>query len=445
MTPENISLASSIASLSASERRELLQKLSRRQAEALRHDWRFWARPKQMAPPGDWRFWLNLSGRGTGKTRAGAEFIRERIDTYSHITLCGAIASEVRDVMVEGESGLMSVFPDKQRPNYEPSKRRITFHSGARAVLLSADEPDRIRGRQSDLIWCDELAAWRYPESFDQLMLGFRLGEDPRCVITTTPKPTPLIKQLVARAHPEKGDGTVALTRESTYDNLHNLAPAFAAEIIARYEGTRLGRQELLAEILDDLEGALWKRDQLEGLRVRQADLPAFVRIVVGVDPSGGVAETGIVVAGLGVDGHGYVLDDCSCEGSPNLWGVAVIDAMDKYSGDRIVAEVNQGGAMVSSTIRTVRESAPIRTVHASRGKMARAEPVAALYEQRKVHHVGAFTTLEDQMCGWEPTGNQPSPDRLDALVWALTDLMIGQRESTPQGPQVVTGGRSYG
>ena len=427
MTLENDSLRAWNASLSTTQRKSLVQSLSQAEAEALLYDWELWARPLQLAPPGDWRFWLNLSGRGVGKTRTGAEFIRARVDRYQYITLCGAIASEVRDVMVEGESGLLSVFPPWQRPVYEPSKRRLTFHTGARAEMLSADEPDRVRGRQSDLLWCDELAAWRYPESFDQLMLGFRLGLDPRCVITTTPKPTPLIKQLVQRAHPSKGDGTVVLTRESTWANVANLSKAFAQEIIARYQGTRLGRQELDAEVLDDMEGALWHRDEIEATRVRLSQVPQLTRTVVGVDPSGGVAETGIIVAARGVDGHAYVLDDLSCEGSPNRWGIAVVDALERYRADRIIAEVNQGGAMVESTIRTVDRSAPIRTVRAAQGKLARAEPVAALYEQGRVHHVRPFPELEDQMCEWEPTAGLPSPDRLDALVWALTALMLKQ------------------
>jgi len=259
-------------------------------------------------------------------------------------------------------------------------------------------------------------------------------------VITTTPKPVPLIRELAGRE-----DGSVHLTRGSTFDNAANLSPAALEELRRRYEGTRLGRQELYAEVIEDVEGALFSRAQLGGLRVRQAHLPDFIRIVVGVDPSGGVAETGIVVVGLGADRHGYVLDDCSTGGSPNQWGLAVVDAYDKYQADRIVAEVNQGGAMVESTIRTVEPAASLRTVRASKGKIARAEPVAALYEQGRAHHVGAFPALEDQMCGWEAASGQPSPDRLDALVWAFTDLMLTDNEWQPQGVLVRADTRSFG
>jgi len=402
------------------------------------------ARPEQLPPPGDWTAWLILSGRGWGKTRTGAEWLAEWMEATpdSEWAIIAPKLADARTVCVEGKVGLLRVLSPGVLAGYNKNTYEVTLTNGAKAFLYGAEEPRvGVRGRNLSGAWCDELAAWRYREVWDEgLMPALRVGERPRVVVTTTPKPVPLIRELAGR-----GDGSVHVTRGSTFDNAANLSPAALEELRRRYEGTRLGRQELYAEIIEDVEGALWSRGQLEALRVRQSQLPDFARIVVGVDPSGGTAETGIVVAGLGADRHAYVLDDCTAGGSPNVWGVAVIDALDKYQGDRIVAEVNQGGAMVTSTIRTVRENAPIRTVRAARAKQARAEPVAALYEQGRVHHVGAFPLLEDQLCGWEPNSNAPSPDRLDALVWALTDLMLGESEWVPQAPNVIAGQRSYG
>lgn len=402
------------------------------------------ARPDQLQPGGDWTTWLILTGRGWGKTRTGAEWLAEQMEATpdSEWAIIAPKLADARTVCVEGKVGLLRVLSTGVLAGYNKNTYEVLLTNGAKAFLYGAEEPRvGVRGRNLSGAWCDELASWRYREVWDEgLMPALRVGERPRVVVTTTPKTVPLIRELAGR-----DDASVHVTRGSTFDNAANLSPAALEELKRRYEGTRLGRQELYAEIIDDVEGALWTRSQLEASRVRQAELPTFVRIVIGVDPSGGVAETGIIVGGLGVDRHGYILDDCTVGGSPNAWGAAVIDALDKYQGDRIVAEVNQGGAMVSSTIRTVRENAPIRTVRAARAKQARAEPVAALYEQGRVHHVGAFPLLEDQMCGWEPNSNAPSPDRLDALVWALTDLMLGECESTPEGPQVVTAGRSYG
>lgn len=405
------------------------------------YDWSIWARPAQLAPPGDWRIWLILAGRGFGKTRSGAEWVRQQVDqgTAGRIALVGATAADVRDTMVEGESGLLRVFPDEQRPRYEPSKRRITFHNGAIATTYSADEPDRLRGPNHDLAWADEVAAWRYAESWDQLMFGLRIGERPRAVATTTPKPTRLIRNLVERHD-------TAVTRGSTYDNAQNLSPAFLDEMRTRYEGTRLGRQELDAELLLDADGALWNRDMLDDART--TTVPTLTRIVVAIDPAitanAGSDETGIVVAGVGVDGHGYVLEDRTVKGTPAEWAAAAVTAFHVHKADRIVAESNQGGDMVSHTLRTVDQNVPIRLVHASRGKRTRAEPVAALYEQGRVHHAGAFPELEDQLCTWTPDG--PSPDRLDALVWALTELMVQAQapeavvpfQSTRQSPWTI-------
>lgn len=336
--------------------------------------------------------------------------------------------------MVEGESGLLSVCwaGDRTyageligRPTYEPSKRRLTWANGAIATLFSAEEPERLRGPQHDRLWCDELAAWKYlRETWDMAMFGLRLGDRPRTCITTTPKPLPLVKEIAK-------DARTVITRGSTFDNASNLAPTFLKAIRDKYEGTRLGRQELNAEILDDLPGALWTRDAIDEHRVRQ--VPDLQRIVVAVDPSGTKGESddgdeiGIVVAGKGVDGRAYVLADRSCKLSPDGWGRRAVAAYEEFKADRIVAERNFGGAMVEHVIRTIDRKASYKEVTASRGKVARAEPVAALYEQGRVSHVGSFPELEDQLCMIDASGyiGEGSPDRADALVWALTELMI--------------------
>lgn len=397
----------------------------RRSEQAAVFDWPRHARDNQLPPDGDWTTWLFLAGRGTGKTRAGAEWVRMNIDagTASRIALVGPTAADVRDVMIEGESGILAISPPWNRPQYEPSKRRLTWPNGAIATAYSADEPDRLRGPQHDLAWTDEPAAWRYPETWDNLMFGLRLGADPRAMATTTPRPVRLIRELLQQ-------DTTAVTTGNTYENRDNLAPAFLEQIIRRYEGTRLGRQEIMGELLEDIPGALWERKRVDELRVKKP--PELTRIVVAIDPamtSGEDAdETGIVVAGLGDDGDGYVLTDRTCRMSPAGWGNRAITALDEFTGDRIVAEVNNGGDMVEHTLRSIRRSVPYKAVHASRGKRARAEPIAALYEQGRIHHVGSHPDLEDQMCTYVPDGVDYSPDRVDALVWALTDLMLGSQ-----------------
>lgn len=402
---------------------ELVAALSDQDALALAYDWvGTWARPNQLPPPGAWSTWLVLAGRGYGKSRLGAEFIRAEVEAgrARRVALVGRSAADVRDVMIEGESGILACSPPWCRPLYEPSKRRLSWPSGAVATAYSADEPDQLRGPQHDLAWADELAAWSYPDAWDQLQMGLRLGAHPRQVVTTTPRPTPIIRRLLA-------DASTTTTRGSTYDNAANLAPSFLAEVRRRYDGTRLGRQELYAEILDDTPGALWTRDRIEASRVRVA--PVLRRVVVAIDPAvsadEGSDETGIVVAGIDAEGHAFVLADRSGRMSPDAWARAARDARKDHQADRIVAEANQGGAMVELTIRTVDPLAPVRLVHASRGKQARAEPVAALYEQGRVHHVGCLPQLEDQLCTWVPGQSAASPDRLDALVWALTDLVL--------------------
>jgi len=356
------------------------------------------ARDEQKPPPGDWRVWLLLAGRGFGKTRTGAELVRQRIAAHRarHVALVAPTAADARDVMVEGESGLLAIAPPWNRPEYEPSKRRLTWPNGAIATTYSADEPERLRGPQHDFAWCDELAAWRYPEAWDMLMFGLRLGDDPRAVVTTTPRPTKLIKALLA-------DPKVIVTRGTTYENKRNLPPAFLEQIVRRYEGTRLGRQELQAEILEDVPGALWGHGMIDAARV--ASVPELTRIVVAIDPAAGSGEhsdeTGIVVAGKDAAGHGYVLADISGRYAPTEWARAAIKAYRAHDADRVVAEVNNGGEMVEATIRVVDPNVAFTAVRAARGKVARAEPVAALYEQGRVHHLGAFAQLEDQMCGF--------------------------------------------
>ena len=320
--------------------------------------------------------------------------------------------------MVEGESGLMAI--SRPRPIYEPSKSRITWPNGAVAALRSADEPDRFRGLQSDWVWGDELAAWRYPDAWDQIQLGHRLGDNPRAVVTTTPRPTQIIRELV-------GSPTSTVTRGSTYDNRSNLAKKFIDTIVSKYEGTRLGRQEVYAEILDDTPGALWTRAMLEAAHAKVA--PRMQRIVVAIDPAvtsdANSDETGIVVAGVDDAGLLWVLEDASGVYTPTEWANLVVKLYGRFGADRIVAEVNNGGDLVGTVLRTVDRNVSYRAVRASKGKRSRAEPVAALYEQKRVRHLGNLAKLEDQLCTWSATSGEPSPDRLDALVWAATDLVI--------------------
>jgi phage terminase large subunit-like protein len=399
------------------------------------YDWSFWARPDQLTPDGLWRIWLILAGRGWGKTRTGAEdIIAAAKRGITPMGIVAPIAADVRDVMVEGVSGILSVAPPDFRPEYQPSKQRLVFPNGVTVWTRSADNPERLRGLQSARLWLDELAAWRYPESFDMLVLGCRLGTKPQIVITTTPKPTPIIKRLVARSQGDKPD--VRLTKGSTYENRANLADDFITDIERQYEGTRLGQQELYAEILGDNPAALWTREMIEAHRKSQA--PRLKRVVVAIDPAVTANEesdeTGIVVAGVGEDGHGYVLDDGTLRGRPAQWAKQALSLYAKHQADYLVAEVNNGGDMVESTIVRAAEDGQqtvrVKQVRASRGKATRADPISRLYEQGKIHHIGYFGRLEDQMCEWVP-GEGASPDRVDALVWALTDLMLHRQGGT--------------
>jgi len=409
----------------ATAERQLTRAEEEATALAARYFWRGHARPKQLPPPGNWRVWLVCTGRGWGKTRAGAEWVRAEVESgrRGRLALVGRTAADARDVMIEGESGLLAVCPPWDRPRYEPSKRRLTWPNGAIATSYSADEPDLLRGPQHDGAWADELASWRFPEAWDMLLMGLRLGENPQVVAVTTPRPIKLIRDLMAQP-------TTVTVTGATFENEDNLPEPFLREIIARYQGTRLGRQELMGELLDDVPGALWTRQMIEQCHIAEA--PDMVRVVVAIDPavtSGDDAdETGIVAAGKGVDGHAYVLADASCRLSPDGWGRRAVDLYRAHKADRIIAEVNNGGDLVERVIRTVDVGIPYRAVRASRGKATRVEPVAALYEQSRVFHVGGFDVLEDQLCAFASDGymGSDSPDHADALVWALHELMLG-------------------
>ena len=417
---------------------EVLQQLEPKKAEELRYNYRFWARPEQIPPEeGSWNVFLALAGRGWGKTWAGAQWCREQVKCgKKRIIAVAATNSDIERVMVKGESGFLSVCwaGDKTHkgvkmgyPEWSPTKRTLTWENGATVTFFSSEEPERLRGPQGDAAWVDELCAWNKDrETYDMLQFCLRLGKHPRVFITTTPKPTKLLREII------KNEKTLTVTG-STFDNSANLAGSYLQAVKAQYEGTRLGRQELYAEILDEASGALWTRDVLAACEVDIPDPVEFAktlsRVVVAIDPAVTAnAEsdmTGMVVAGIDVNGTCYILEDATDRCTPEQWATKAVDLYFKYSADRIVAERNQGGDMVRHTIQTVNEVIPLRLVHASRGKFARAEPVSALYERHKVKHVRGLDELENQMVQWEPLGSIGSPDRLDALVWALTDLAL--------------------
>jgi phage terminase large subunit-like protein len=419
-----------MALLSRPERMKLLKKLSTRQVEGLRWDWPHWARPSQLPPEDlEWVYWMMLAGRGSGKTRAGAEWIRKQKDSCPLIALVGNTWDDVRDVMVEGPAGLQAIAPPGDYPKFEPNNRRIVWPNGAVAMMYSAQRPDKLRGPQHYAAWCDELAAWQYPEdTFSNLQFGMRLGANPRTLITTTPRPIKVVRDILQ-------DRLTRVSRTSSYANRAHLAPSYITKIIARYEGTRIGRQEIYAELLEDVPGALWSQAILDQNRLPfDAELPDLVRVVVAIDPGLSSAEdadeTGIIVVGKDFHEHAYVLSDRSGHFLPAEWAMAAIDAYrdNEHPGDRIIAEINAGGEMVENTLRMVDPGIPFKAITASRGKVVRAEPVSALYEQGRVHHVGAFPALEDQMCSfvqdWD-RARDGSPDRVDALVYAVTELLV--------------------
>lgn len=416
-------------------------------------DWNAFARPNQLPPTGDWLTWLVLAGRGFGKTRCGAEWVRAEVAAKNakRFALIAETQKDLEEVMCFGDSGIYSVFPPHQKPKITKKPIRVEFHTGAVAYGYNATEPDQLRGPQFDRAWCDELAKWRYArETWDQLQFGLRLGEHPRQIITTTPRPIPILKEILAAS-------TTVVSRGVTLDNRDNLAPSFIKTITDKYAGTRLGRQELSAEILDDVPDALWTRAALDRDRRGQNEIPALKRIVVAIDPAAKKndmpedgAATGIIVAGVGEDNRGYVLDDATCRESPNGWARMAVACFDRYQGDCIVGEINNGGDMVAATVRAVRPTVPFREVHASRGKWTRAEPIAALYEQGRVSHVGTFASLEDEMVNFGPNGmvGDASPDRVDALVWALTELfpaIVKTVKKTTAAPRIPDlGGKTH-
>ena len=409
-----------IKSLSLNQKNELSGLL-----DEIKYRWSMNARDKQKIPLGKWSTWLIKAGRGYGKTRTGAETIRIWKESNPLIHLIGRTAADIRDIMVEGNSGILICSPANDRPLYEPSKRRLTWKNGAKAICFSAEEPDALRGPQCYKAWADELATWKYDrETWDNLQMGLRLGINPQCVITTTPKPTRLIRELI-------DDQNTHVTHGTTYENKDNLSASFFEFIIKKYEGTSLGRQELLAEMLEDVEGALWKMKTIEDNRVNK--LPELKRIVIPIDPAATSTkdsdETGIVPVGIDHDDIAYVLDDLSGIHTPNEWASIAITAYNKHKADRIIGEANNGGDMIETIIRNIDKSVSYRKVWASKGKMTRAEPIAALYEQGRVKHYGNLAVLETEMTTWMALGGQRSPNRIDSLVWGLTELMLNTRE----------------
>ncbi len=422
-----------LLAMTPTARRKMLARMSERQRKALRTHWQVWAHEGQIAPEGKWHTWLIMAGRGFGKTRAGAEWVRRIAqDPDARIALVAASLGEARRVMVEGESGLLAISPRGKRPVFEPSRRQLTWESGARATFYSAAEPESMRGPQHSHAWCDEIAKWdrtggRAEMAWDNLILGLRLGDDPRAVVTTTPRATPLVLRIV-------DDRGASITRGTTFVNKANLPTGFVSAVRRQFGRSLLARQELDGELIEDIAGALWNRSLLERCRENAASVP-HRRVVVAVDPPASAEgdACGIVVAALGQDGIARVLADASVEkATPERWARAVAAAARAWSADRVIAEANQGGAMVEAVLRAAAIALPLRLVHASRGKVARAEPVAALYEVGRVRHAGMFPALEDQLCGLmtggEYRGPGRSPDRADALVWALTELMLGVR-----------------
>jgi phage terminase large subunit-like protein len=427
--------------LSTDERRAFTAALADEAKAWLGSFWPFFARPDQLAPDGDWTVWLVMGGRGAGKTRTGAEWVRAVVAGAAHaggpsagrIALVGETLQDVRDVMIEGVSGLMAVHPPGEQPKWSPSLRRLVWPNGAVAQAFSSEDPEALRGPQFDAAWADEVGKWRHADAtFDMLQFGLRLGDRPRQVVTTTPRAVPLMRRLL------KAPGTV-VTHARTADNAAFLAKGFLTAVVGRYEGTMLGRQELDGEMVEDRADALWSRGEIEAIRI--GGRPVLSRIVVAVDPPATSTRTsdacGIIAAGLDGEGRAIVLADASVNGArPEIWASRAVALYHAEQADRLVAEVNQGGDMVASVIAQVDASIPVQMVRATRGKWVRAEPVAALYARGRVRHAGFFRELEDEMCdfGLDGLSGGRSPDRLDALVWALTALLIGVGEPRVRG-----------
>lgn len=402
--------------------------IRKRQNQNQRYDWAKRARLSQRLPDGDhWNVWMIIAGRGFGKTRTGAETVRQLINEnkIKHIGLIGQSIAEAKAVMVFGESGLMNIFPEHERPHYNDTHRRLTFKNGATATLFGGNMPERLRGPQFDFVWIDEMAKFRRPEElFSQVMMGLRLGTHPKCLITTTPRPIPFLEKLMQQS-------TTIVTRGTTFENEENLADTYIDMMKKTYAQTRMGLQELYAEILNDRDGALWKRDMI---RYKMPDNDHWRRIVIAIDPATthheNSDETGIVVAGIHEDGFVYVLDDLSGRLSPTEWGMKVTEAYWRYKADRVVAEINKGGDLVERVVKSIDPHVSYRAVRATRGKIVRAEPVASLYEQDKIYHIKPFKLLEEQCCEYLPERSSKSPDRMDALVWAITDLLLAREAS---------------
>lgn len=422
--------------LPVSERETWLAGLTDEEAYALSYEWSFWARPKQISPDSAWRFWVVKAGRGFGKTRTGSEWVRSQIESgrCKRVALVSDTAADVRDVMVEGPSGVLAVSPPWNKPVYEPSKRRVTWPNGAVAICYAAEAPELLRGPEHDGAWADEFAKWKNLRkrdaeggtAWDNLLMGLRVGDNPQGIVTTTPRNIEELRKLLKRQG-------VVVTGGSSYENRANLSDQWFADTIAPYEGTRLGRQEIHAELLDDAEGALWKRTMFEAGR-RKVERSFLRRVVIAIDPATTKKqrsdETGIVAAGIGADGHGYVLEDAGDRMSTDQWVKKALYLYDQYGADRIVAETNNGGDLVEYALRSQRVNVPYKSLTASRGAMVRAEPVAALYEQTRVHHGDNMGRLEDNMCQWEPITGEHCPDNVSAAVWALTELMLERTQA---------------
>jgi predicted phage terminase large subunit-like protein len=400
---------------------QFLSTLTPEQRTKLKYDWPSHARKNQLPPPGDWYQWVVQAGRGFGKTRIATEMARRWAQEEEPVTIIIApTAGDLHKVILDGPSGLFAICPPDWQPQINRSTMTVTWPNGSKTLLFSAEEPDRLRGPQCTKLICDELAAWRYPETYDNAVLGLRLGAKPQCIVTTTPRPTAFYKRVLATP------GTV-VTRGSTYDNRANLSGIFLAMVVARNVGTRRGRQELAGELVENVEGALWQSSRIDELRVK--DFPADLeQVVVAVDPAISNTEdsdeTGIVVCARGKDGHFYLLEDASGRYDPDAWARRAVALYHRHRADFIVAEMNQGGQLVEATIRAVDPNVSYRGVHASRGKITRAQPIASLTEQGKVHHVGYFAELEEQLTSYN--GDGESPDRLDAFVHAMTALSEG-------------------
>ena len=438
--PKGMSVAKLLAVVLGSKWLAMYDAMDPVTKHVLQYDWTFWARNAQIIPDGDWHTWVIMGGRGFGKTRPGSETVIQWAHELGeqhgrgHIALVGKDPGDIRKVMIEGaESGILACSPPWFRPKFEPSKNQLTWPNGVIATYYSSETPDDLRGPQHHKAWGDEPCKWKYAQdTWDQLQFGLRLGDNPQTVLTTTPRPIQMLIQILR-------DPKTVVTGGHTDENRENLSDVFIKEIHRKFDGTRLGRQELNAELLTDTPGALWKMDQIDNLRIKEEQCPEMETIVVAIDPAvtdpkddpelmDKIAETGMVVVGKGVNGHGYVLDDLSDHMSPDTWGKKAIAHYETRKAERIVGEVNNGGDLIEYVIKTCAkdlgtEYVSYKKVHASRGKKTRAEPVAAIYEQKRFHHVGSFPELEDQMTTWMP--GQKSPDRMDALVWGATEAMV--------------------